>query len=55
MEPSTEGLTLYWDPLSQPSRAVKALLLAGNVPHKDVVVSLFKQEHKSEEFAKINP
>ena len=57
MEPSTttEGLTLYWNVGSQPSRSVKALLLAGDVPHTDVSVNLFAQEQKGEAYAKINP
>ncbi len=55
MEAAAEGLTLYWDPVSQPARAVKTLLLAGNVPHKDVVVSLLKRENKGEEYLKVNP
>jgi glutathione S-transferase len=54
MEPAGEGLTLYYDPLSQPSRAVKTLLLAGKVPHNDKVVSIMKREHKSEEYLKLN-
>ncbi|CDW80399.1 glutathione s-transferase theta-1-like [Stylonychia lemnae] len=47
MEPAGEGITLYWSLVSQPSRSVKALLLAGDVPHKE--------EQKGEEYAKINP
>ena len=54
MEPANEGLTLYWDPLSQPSRAVKTLLLAGKVAHTDKMVSIMKREHKSEEYLKLN-
>ena len=55
MEAAPEGLTLYWDPISQPARAVKTLLLAGNVPHKEVIISIFKGETKSEEYKAVNP
>jgi len=55
MEASGDGLTLYWHVGSQPSRAVKALLLAGGIDHKEVVIDMFKQEQKGEEYTKINP
>lgn len=55
MEPAQEGLTLYWNVVSQPSRAVKAILIAGNLPHKSVHMDLLNGEHKGEEFTKINP
>ena len=55
MEPSGEGITLYWNIVSQPSRSVKALLLAGKVPHKDVSINILAQEQKGEAFTKINP
>eukprot|EP00347_Sterkiella_histriomuscorum_P018942 403343567 len=55
MEQGGEGITLYWNIVSQPSRSVKALLLAGNVPHKDVSINIMAQEQKGEEFTKVNP
>jgi maleylpyruvate isomerase len=55
MEPSTDALTLYWNVGSQPSRSVKALLLAGAVDYKEVSVNLFTEEQKGEAFTKINP
>ena len=54
-EPAAEGITFYWDPLSQPARAVKTLLLAGQVPHKEVTIHIFKEENKTEEYTKLNP
>jgi glutathione S-transferase len=55
MEASAEGITLYWAIGSQPSRAVKALLLAGNIPHKEVSIDIMKGEQKGEEYTRINP
>jgi glutathione S-transferase len=48
-------IDLYWMPMSQPSRAVKALLVAGDVPHEDHILDLMKGEHKTEDMLKINP
>lgn len=48
-------LTLYWNIVSQPSRAVKALLSFGNVPHKEVTIDISKGEQYGEEYVKINP
>ena len=48
-------MTLYWNLLSQPSRAVKAALLMGNVPHNTVSINLMKGEHKQEAYTKVNP
>ena len=44
MVEETHPISLYWFIGSQPSRAVKSILLAGNVPHNEVVVNLLKQE-----------
>lgn len=35
-------ITLYYHPLSQPSRAVLALLAIGNVPYEGKLIDLFK-------------
>ncbi|TNV75874.1 hypothetical protein FGO68_gene12234 [Halteria grandinella] len=48
-------LTLYWSPLSQPSRAVHALLLIADIPFNTVVIDLSKGEQRTEDFKKINP
>ena len=48
-------LKLYWNVQSQPSRALKTLLLAGDVPHEDIHLDLFKGEHKTPEITAINP
>ena len=54
MEEQSE-MTLYYNEISQPSRAVKTLLMIGNIPHKDVLLNIFKGENRTEEFLKINP
>ena len=48
-------LTLYWSPQSQPSRAVKSLLTAGNIKHKSVQLDLLTGENRSPEQLKMNP
>ena len=48
-------LTFYDLPMSQPARAVLALLTLTKIPHEKVQVKLNKQEHKTGEFLKINP
>jgi glutathione S-transferase len=55
MVEANNQLTLYWNLVSQPSRAVKALLLMGNVAHESVSIDLLKEEQKGEEYLKINP
>ena len=52
---TTHPLTLYWSIGSQPSRSVKALLLAGAVPHNSVNIDLMKGEQKGEAYLKVNP
>ena len=42
MEGGDAKLTFYWHLLSQPSRAVKALLTIGNVPHNEVTIDIMK-------------
>lgn len=49
------NITLYWHLGSQPSRAVKACLLFGKVPHEDKSIDIMKGEQKGEEFVKVNP
>jgi hypothetical protein len=48
-------LKLYWSLASPPSRAVKALLIAGGIEHDEQLIDLSKNEHKSPEMLKINP
>ena len=48
-------ITVYWHIISQPSRSVKAILIAGRIPHNTVDIDFLKGEHKSEEIAKKNP
>lgn len=55
MVESTQALTLYWFPGSQPSRAVKAALDMGPVEYISEVRDIFKGETKTEEYLKMNP
>ena len=51
----SEELKLYWNYGSQPSRAIKSLLVAANIPHEEVTLNFFKFEHKTPEILKLNP
>ena len=51
----SSDLKLYWTLGSQPARAIKSLLEAGNVPHEAIHLNLFEAEHKSEKILKLNP
>lgn len=53
--PSQEPITLYIDHLSQPSRAVYALIKYTNIPHKVINIRVQKGDHLSPEFTKLNP
>lgn len=48
-------LTLYWNLISQPARAVKAVVDLGKLEAEFVNVDLFKGEAKSPEFLSKNP
>ncbi|XP_059843841.1 glutathione S-transferase theta-2 [Hypanus sabinus] len=48
-------LRVYYDLLSQPSRAVLLFLKVTGIPHVERPVALRRGEHKSEEFTKLNP
>ena len=49
------SLTLYWNIISQPCRAVKCLLLAGGVEHEDKHLDIMAAEHRKEEYIALNP
>lgn len=49
------ALTLYYHILSQPARAVLALLHLGNIQYDGKVVNLFNGETRTAEYLKINP
>jgi len=49
------GLRVYYDLMSQPSRAVYIFLKANKIPFNSKPVALRKGEHLSEGFGKINP
>ncbi len=48
-------LTLYYETLSSPSRAVIAFLELAKIPHEKKHISVLKGETKSAEYLKINP
>ena len=48
-------LEFFFFPISQPSRAVHALLLVNNIPFEPKVVNIFTGEQKQPEFLKVNP
>jgi len=48
-------LTLYWFPISQPSRAVHWYLLLNEIPFDSVLVDLTKGEQMKPEFLALNP
>jgi glutathione S-transferase len=48
-------MDVYFDMMSQPSRAILCLLDLNNVAYNKRLTQIFKLEHKSEEFLKINP
>jgi len=52
---SGAGLRVYYDLMSQPSRAVYLFLKANKIPFTSKPVALRKGEHLGEEFGKVNP
>lgn len=51
-------IKLYWNIVSQPSRAIKSLLLAGGVAHQDHIIdnhALSLDKTYSDEILKLNP
>eukprot|EP01062_Namystynia_karyoxenos_P073023 TRINITY_DN6978_c0_g1_i1.p1 TRINITY_DN6978_c0_g1~~TRINITY_DN6978_c0_g1_i1.p1 ORF type:complete len:272 (+),score=114.13 TRINITY_DN6978_c0_g1_i1:84-899(+) len=51
----SEKLQIFYHPVSQPSRAVWALLLANKIEAEMTVVNFITGEHKQPEFLKVNP
>ena len=49
------SFTLYGHYISQPVRAVKIYADIAEIPFEFHFIDIFKGEHKTEEFAKINP
>ena len=47
--------TIYYDPTSEPCRAIHWLCLAADIPHKLETVWLTRGEHRREEFLRVNP
>ncbi|CAD8186731.1 unnamed protein product [Paramecium pentaurelia] len=50
-----EQITLYFHPLSSPSRAVRSLLLLAQIDFDEKVIDILKSENKSDQYTKINP
>ena len=48
------SVTLHYNPISQPSRAVLALLKIGGIEFEPKVIDLMKQEQKAPEYLAIN-
>jgi len=48
-------LSIYFEPLSQPSRSVVLFAKCAGIQHEPMVTSLIKGDHKREEFLKNNP
>ena len=48
-------ITLYWFHGSQPSRAIKAFMLAAGAPHSERVVDMMGGEHKTPDMLALNP
>lgn len=48
-------LTLYYSPMSQPSRAVLSFLHLTGISYEKKVIDLIKKEQKDPEYLKINP
>jgi len=48
-------LTLYYHPLSQPSRTLLIFLHLTGIKHEKKVIDLIKGEHKTPEYSKVNP
>jgi len=52
---SAELVQVYADLMSQPARAVVWFCMLNNIPHQVRLTHIFKQEHLTEEYAKLNP
>jgi len=49
------SLTLYFHPLSQPSRSLLTFLHLNDIKYEKKVVDILKGEHKSPEYTSVNP
>ncbi|CAK90505.1 unnamed protein product (macronuclear) [Paramecium tetraurelia] len=50
-----EQITLYFYPLSSPSRAVRSLFLMAKIEYNEKVIDILKSENKSDNYTQINP
>ncbi|CAD8130459.1 unnamed protein product [Paramecium sonneborni] len=53
--PKLEQITLYFHPLSSPSRAVRSLLLLAKIEFNEKIIDILKSENKSDQYSLINP
>ena len=49
------SITLYWAPISQPSRALKSFLVETGIEHAEETCNLLTGGHKAPPFTDINP
>ena len=49
------SLTLYYHPISQPARAVLALLHIGKIQFEGKVIDIFKGAARTPEYLELNP
>jgi len=52
---ASDGVKIYYYPISQPSRSILLFLKAANIPHIEKVVDMDTDEHNSPEFVAMNP
>ena len=55
MVSANSPITVYWQPLSQPSRCVMGLMMMSGVQHEVKEIDFGKNEQKSPEYLQINP
>ena len=49
------ALTLYYNPISQPSRSILTFLHLNDIKYEKKPIDIFKGEQKSSEYTSINP
>ena len=54
MDSGKEELVIFYNEISQPSRAVKTMAEIGKIPHNEVLLNILTAENKEGEFVKIN-
>ncbi|CAD8169231.1 unnamed protein product [Paramecium pentaurelia] len=54
-QPKQDLITLYFHPLSSPSRAVRSLFLLAKIEYNEKFIDILKFENKSDQYTQINP